>query len=92
MTAIELITEIFARQQAGVASNLRWITGRQFDWLRDLIGSDPEEAPIHNGMNGGLVWEPAGRWKYVLSYQPSTERHSLMRLAKVHAQDGARLF
>ncbi len=91
MTAHGLIEQIFARPQQGVASNLRWITERQFGWLKDLIGEDPEQAPIRNGMNGGLVWEAAGNWKYVLSHLPP-DRWSLTRLARVRTAQGATLF
>lgn len=92
MTAHDLITDLFSRPQAHTAANLRWITERQFNWLKDLIGADDDGRAITNGRNGGLVWMPRGRYKYVLSYDPATEKRSLTKLANVTPSAAGTLF
>ncbi|MBS1803497.1 MAG: hypothetical protein JST28_09020 [Acidobacteria bacterium] len=92
MTAFQLISDIFARPQKNVAANMRFITERQFNWLVDLIGADEEGSAVTNGLNGGLVWMPSGRWKYVLSYEPSIEKRSIMKLANIKASPAGTLF
>jgi hypothetical protein len=92
MTAFELIDDIFSRPQANVAANMRYITERQFNWLVDLIGADEDGGAVKYGPNGGLVWMPRGRWKYVLSYVPAVERRSIMKLANVSPSPAGTLF
>jgi hypothetical protein len=92
MTAYQLIDDIFSRPQANVAGNMRYITERQFKWLVDLIGADEEGSAVTQGANGGLVWMPSGRYKYVLSYMPSLERRSIMKLANLKPSDAGTLF
>ncbi|MDE2099237.1 MAG: hypothetical protein KGL39_18430 [Patescibacteria group bacterium] len=92
MTAHELIGSIFARPQRNVAANMRWITADQWKYLTDLIGADEEGGATRSGPNGGLVWMPSGRWKYVLSYEPRSERRSLMKLANVRPSAAGTLF
>lgn len=70
MTAHGLIDEIFSRVQEGVAGNVRRITQRQFDYLRELIGQDEEGGAVRSGMNGSIIWMPSGRHKYVLTAPP----------------------
>jgi hypothetical protein len=92
VTAHELISDIFSRPQANVAGNMRYITERQFNWLVALIGADEEGGAVKYGANGGLVWMPSGRYKYVLSYVPSLDRRSIMRLANLAPSDSGTLF
>lgn len=93
MTAHELIAGIFSRPQQGVSSNLRFVTERQFNYLKDLIGMDEEgAAAVQNGMNGGLVWMPSGRVKYVLSYDPGSGKRSITKLGVLHPTGEGRLF
>lgn len=81
MTAHDFIAQLYSRAQHNVAGNMRYITAPQFELLRKLIAEDPEGGAIKSGLNGGLVWMPAGCWKYALSYDPVTERRSLTRIA-----------
>jgi hypothetical protein len=92
VTAHDLILDLFSRPQSGVASNMRFITERQFNWLKDLIGADDEGSAVTGGMNGGLVWMPSGRWKYVLTFEPGSGKRSIMKLASVAPSAAGSLF
>jgi hypothetical protein len=92
MTAHQFIDDIFSRPQRNVAGNMRYVTERQFNWLKDLIGQDEEGAAVKNGINGGLVWLPSGRWKYVLSYDPGSGRRALTKLASPMPSSAGSLF
>jgi hypothetical protein len=91
-TAHDLIGDFFSRPQANIESNKRYITPAQWKFLVDLIGQDPEGSAIENGANGGLVWMPSGRWKYVLSQNPDGTRKTLTRLNAGRPVDAGRLF
>lgn len=80
MTAHGFIEQLFERPQSNVASNMRYITGPQLELLERLIGQDPEIGARQNGMHGGFVWAPSGRWKYVVSQNPDGTRRAIMRL------------
>jgi hypothetical protein len=92
MNAHDFITELFGRMQAGVASNMRYVTQPQFELLETLIGKDEEGGAIARGMNGGFTWMPSGRWKYVLSHDPRSGRRSIMRLMSPTPTGAGRLF
>jgi hypothetical protein len=92
MTAHGFIEQLFGRVQSNVASNMRYVTGPQFDLLVQLIGQDEEGSAVHRGMNGGLTWLPSGRWKYVLSFDPGSGRRSVMRLMTPAATEAGHLF
>ena len=92
MSARGFIDEIFSRPQDRVSANLRHITTRQFDKIRELIADDPERAAVKGGLNGGLVWSPAGRWKYVLAVDAVRDRRTIARLEAVDASATGSLF
>jgi len=82
MSAHGFIAEIFSRVQTGVAGNMRFLTKAQFDRIVQEIGQDPECGSVKNGLNGGLVWMPSGRWKYVLAHEPGSkcDRYAITKL------------
>lgn len=94
MSAHGFIQELFARPQTNIASNVRFMTERQFAKLRELIGQDEEGAAVKPGMNGGLAWMPSGRWKYVLSVDMRGSRtiRTLTRLASIEPSSAGTLF
>lgn len=92
MSARGFIDEIFSRPQERVAGNIRRVTARQFDKVRELIAGDPERGAVKSGINGGLVWSPAGRWKYVLAVDPVCDRRTITRLEAVDASESGSLF
>lgn len=93
MTAYELIDSIFARVQPGMPGNERRITRRQLDWLRDLIGADPEGGAVRSGGPGSLVWMPSGRTKYIITEDPTGgDKHTLVKLANLTPSAEGRLF
>jgi len=92
MTAHELIAQWFARPQAGVVSNLRFITTAQIDLLRELIGEDEEGAALQRGSGRSFVWKPSGRNKYVVTEGPEGKRNTIMRLANIVPSAAGSLF
>lgn len=92
MTALEFIAQLFDRPGYGAASNMRRLTAPQLELLVELIGQDKEAAAVQRGMNGSLVWTPAGRDKYVVTRDPSEKKHTLTRLANLDASGCGRLF
>lgn len=92
MTAHDFIAQLYSRVQMHVAGNVRYVTAAQFELLRRLIDEDEEGGAVKGGMNGGLVWMPSGRWKYVLSHDPATGRHSLTKLGNGTPSDAGTLF
>ena len=94
MTALDLIDSIFTRtgRPCGVP-NMRGISGEQLGYLRRLIERDPESAKVHAGNRGSLVWTPEGRDDYVLTEDPlGGDKHTLMRLPKIAAEQSGSLF
>ena len=93
MTAHELLADIFCRVQGG-PGNLRAITKAQFDWLRDLIGSDKEGGALKPGMNGGFSWAPSGRWKYTFAVKIVGDkvRYSVVRSGTLTPTGAGTLF
>jgi hypothetical protein len=92
MTAHDFIAQLYSRVQSNVSGNMRYITGPQFELLRKLINEDEEGGAVKNGLNGGLVWMPSGRWKYVLSYDPGSGRRSITRLGNTTPSAAGTLF
>ena len=92
MTAHGLIADIFSRQQTNVESDKRYITAAQFELLTKLIAESEDSGAVKRGMNGGFVWSPRGRWKYVLSQNPDGTRRALMRLRAGPVEESGRLF
>lgn len=94
MSAHGFIAEIFSRVQTGVAGNMRYLTKAQFDRVVQEIGQDTECGAVKNGLNGGLVWMPSGRWKYVLAHQPGfqRDRYAITRMAAAEPNGAGRLF
>jgi len=94
MTAHDLIDSIFSRPSWGRgASTVRHITAEQLKYLRDLIGADPESHRARAGGPGSLVWMPAGRYKYVLTEDPTGgTKHTLSRLGGIDTSETGRLF
>jgi hypothetical protein len=90
MTAEFLIGEIFSRAQ-GRQTDLRSVTERQFDTLRDLIALEPG-MQVRQGSNGGIVWTPAGPYKYILTAFAGARRFSIMRLPNVGTRGAGSLF
>jgi threonyl-tRNA synthetase len=92
MTAWELIADIYARPQAGMASNERRITARQLGYLKDLIAEDEEGGAIEKRGPGVWLWLPSGRTKYEITEDFVKGRHKIARLANVSASATGRLF
>jgi hypothetical protein len=92
MTAHELIAQWYQRPQAGVVSNMRFITVAQIDLLRDLIGEDEEGAAVERGMGRSFVWKPSGRNKYVVTEGQGGKRNTILKLANVVPSAAGSLF
>lgn len=92
MTAHELIADIFARPQSGMPSNMRYITQGQLDFLRNLIGQDEEGGAVNAGMNGGFLWKPSGRWKYMITVDPQANKRTLTRIMTLTPTGAGTLF
>ena len=92
MTAFDLIDSIFSRHQDGVPGNMRRVSREQLNYLRDLIGADPEGAAVTKGTAGSVVWMPSGRNKYVLTEDLIGKKHTLTRLSNIVASETGRLF
>lgn len=92
MTAHDLIADIFGRPQRGAPGNMRRITRAQLDYLRDLIGADPECAAVERGAPGSLIWMLHGRDKYVLTEDLAGNQHTLTRLSNISASNSGMLF
>jgi hypothetical protein len=93
MTAHELIADIFARPQTGVAANMRIITRAQLDYLASLIGEDEEGGAMERGRGLSFVWMPSGRDKYVVTEDPrGGRRHTILRLSNIVPCSSGRLF
>jgi hypothetical protein len=91
MTAFDLIDSIFSRPQHG-PGNARRITRDQLNYLRDLIGQDPESGKVRNGAPGSLVWTPSGRHKYVVTEDLAGAKHTLTKLSNIEASGMGNLF
>lgn len=93
MTAFDLVAEIFARPQQGVASNVRFVTLKQLRYLLDLIGADPEGGALGPAGPGRWMWTPMGRNKYEITEDVrGGNRHSIRRLANLGASGTGQLF
>jgi hypothetical protein len=92
MTPFDLIESIYARPQADVASNERFITARQVAYLKDLIGADPEGVALVRTGPGVWQWAPAGRTKYQITEDYLNGRHKIARYSNVVASGTGRLF
>ena len=92
LTAATLVTEIFARQQPGLGSNMRRLTQRQFDALRGLLLDEKLYGTVHDGDGGSLIWTPPGKDKIVLTEDRISARHTLTRLPAMAATGMGLLF
>lgn len=92
MTAHELIAQWFSRSQAGVVSNMRFITSAQLDLLRQLVGEDEEGAALQRGLGRSFVWTPSGRNKYVVTEGPGGKRNTIVKLANIVPSAAGSLF
>ncbi|HKE23429.1 MAG TPA: hypothetical protein VKB88_13775 [Bryobacteraceae bacterium] len=99
MTAQELVADIFSRQQEGVASNMRYVTVAQIDYLRGLIEQEDEFAQasgqpgaIRAGRGRSFTWLPAGRDKYVVTEGEGGRRNTITRLANLQPSSAGTLF
>jgi hypothetical protein len=92
-TAHDLIDSIFSRGQEGIAGNMRRITAGQLKYLRDLIDANPEGAAVTRGAPGSLIWMPSGRYKYVITEDPTGgKKHTLTQLSSLAPSDEGMLF
>ena len=82
MTALSLVDSIFARAQPEQAGNVRRITRKQLDFLRDLIEAQ-YGADARIEAQGKLTWLPAGRHKYVIAEDRFGDRHTVMKLTNL---------
>jgi len=92
VTAHSFIDELFSRPAWDLASNMRRLTQPQLELLRRLIGEDEEGGALHPGMNGGFVWMPSGRQKYIVAVDAGGRKRTITRLANIDASDAGRLF
>ena len=92
MTAHDFIDQLFSRPQVNVSSNVRYVSPGQLELLRTLISQGEEGGALTPGLQGGFVWTPRGRWKYVLSQNPDGTRRALMRLAQMNPHGVGNLF
>ena len=94
MTARGLIEQIFSRRQAGVESNLRYITPAQLELLRKLVDEDRAAAAIGElwpGFNDGFVWLPGDGNHYIVTQDAGRRRRSILWL-RVQSAETPSLF
>ena len=91
MTAFDLIDSIFSRPQHG-PGNVRRITRDQLNYLRDLIGQDPESGKVRSGASGSIVWMPSGRHKYEITEDLAGAKHTLTKISIIEASGMGSLF
>jgi hypothetical protein len=92
MTAHELIAQWFGKFQAGVDSNMRFITIPQIDLLRELCGKWDEGRAVRAGSGRSFTWMPAGEFKYVVTEGREGKRNTILRLANVGTSGAGSLF
>jgi len=91
MTASRLIEEIFARRQHGLADDFRYISERQYFWLRDLIEAEGSHTCVIR-MPQQLTWSPEGRDKYILRENQPPGKFSVERVANLRSAGALLLF
>jgi hypothetical protein len=90
-TAFDLIDSIFAR--APGMGDVRVITPKQLNFLRDLIGKDPERGAVKRGGPGSMIWTPRGHPMYVITEDPmGGEKHTLARSSNLQPSGEGKLF
>lgn len=92
MTAFDLIDSIFSRVQTGVAGHQRRISPEQLEYLKSLIGQDPEGAAFKPNGPGEWIWAPSGRNKYLLTDGTYGKKRMLTRMSSINATAMGRLF
>lgn len=92
MTAHDFIDQLFSRPSWGLPGNMRHVTQPQLELLRRLIGEDEEGGALHPGMNGGFIWMPRGRNKYIVAVDLGGRKRTIARLGNIVASDAGRLF
>jgi hypothetical protein len=86
MTARGFIEQIFSRRQAGVDSNLRYITREQLELLRKLIDQDAT-GELRPGVSGSFVWILAGE-RFIVTQDPTGRRRSILWMKVQRIESG----
>jgi hypothetical protein len=86
MTARGFIAQIFSRRQAGVDSNLRFLSPDQLELLRKLIEQD-QVGELRPGVHGSFVWIVDGN-QYVITQDAAGRRRSILSMRVQTVQTG----